>query len=159
MCEICLPIGSSLAKYLALSMVILVLTFLPDQLHAQAKGSWTKLDAQPADVRIIVHLRKGNPLTCTLRGTTDDEILVVVPSGNELRIPKSNITEITAAQTHNDSLKNGSMWGVSFGIGFGILNGKAQGTGAAVGAFGLYMVGGILIDRLHKSHEVLYKAR
>ena len=143
----------------SLFFMILILTFLPDQLHAQAKGSWTKLDAQPAGVRIIVHLRKGDPLKCTLGGTTENEVVVTVSSASELRIPKSNIAEITAAETHKDSLKNGSIWGVSLGVGFGIFNGKAQGTGAAVGAFGLYTVGGILIDWLHKSHEVLYKAQ
>jgi hypothetical protein len=150
----------AMRRALFMFVAILVLTCSPDQLRAQvAEGSWTKLDAKPAGVRIIVHLRKGNPLTCTLRGTTDNELLVTVPSANEMRILKSNIAEITTAETHNDSLKNGTLWGVSLGIGLGILNSKAQGAGAAVGAFGLYTVGGILIDRLHKSHEVLYKAR
>lgn len=143
-----------------LFVVILVLTFSADQLFAQvAKGSWTKLDDQPAGGGIIVHLKKGNPVTCTLRETTDNELLVAVPSSNEMRIPKSNIAQITTAETHNDSLKNGIVWGMSLGIGFGILNGKLQGAGPAVGTFGLYTAGGILIDWLHKSHEVLYKAR
>jgi hypothetical protein len=109
--------------------LVFVLTFSPNRLQAQVvKGSWTKLETQPAGERLVVSLRNGSRIVCTLRGTTNDELLVAVHSTDETRIAKSNVADVTTEAKQRDSLKNGAAWGLGLGIGFGVLNGHLRGT-------------------------------
>jgi preprotein translocase subunit YajC len=143
-----------------LLLLFLVLTFSPNRLEAQVvKGSWTRLDTRPAGERIVVRLRNGTGIICTLRGTTDNELLVAIHSTDEMRIAKTSVAEVTTEAKHKDSLKNGAAWGLGLGIGFGAANGALQGAAAAAGTVVTFTAGGIFIGWLHKVPEVLYKAR
>ena len=143
-----------------LLLMATVLTFSPNLLHAQVvRGSWAKMDAQPAGVRLIIRLYKGPRITCTLREITDTNLLVALDSSAEMRIAKGDVAEVTTQARHGDSLNNGAGYGLGLGIGFGILNGVLQGGAAAAGTIVGFTGWGVLIDWLHKGREVLYKAR
>ena len=149
-----------LRRFVLSTFLFVLLFFSAPQLQAQVvKGSWTKLDTRPAGERIIVTLHDRTRIVCTLRGTTENELLIAVHSTDEMRIAKTNVAEVTSEAKHKDSLNNGAAWGLGLGVGFGVPNGLSQGAAAGVGTVGIYTAGGILIDWLHKGREVLYKAR
>ena len=78
-----------------LFLLILVLTFSPNRLQAQVvKGSWTRLDTRPAGEGIVVRLHNGTRIICTLRGTTDGELLVAIHSTAEMRIAKTSVARL-----------------------------------------------------------------
>src|SRR5262245_36272792 len=95
------------------AFVVLVLTFSSTHVQAQVvKGSWAKLDGQPAGTRIVVRLRKGTRINCTFLRTSENELFVTVPSAGETTIAKGNVAEVTKEEKQKDSLKNGAAWGL-----------------------------------------------
>ena len=58
-------------------------------------------------------------------GSTADELILTTDSGNEIRIAKLDVREITTVQTYGDSLTNGALigGGIGLGVALGILCG------------------------------------
>jgi hypothetical protein len=139
-------------------------------------GRWEKLEALETGSKIIVFLRPGDRLECTLQENTEEYLVVSTEEERDLKLPKDTIEKITGPRVIEDSTGNGT-WigaGIGFGVGFASMvawekSKTASGyslaeenlgwalLGGTIGALGGALVGRA-IDAGTKSYEVLYSA-
>ena len=132
-------------------------------------GRWEKLDATTPGTEIIVRLNTGMTIESIFEGSNADEVILTAESGNEMSIAKSDILEITTAQTYGDSLTNGALIGGGIGLGVALavlaVAASSEGYvlesakwGAPLLGFGAGLGTGIAIDASREQREVLYRA-
>jgi hypothetical protein len=132
-------------------------------------GRWEKLDTTVVGTDIIVRLQNSMSIEGRFQRSTPEGITLLTDAGT-MQVAKANVREITTAQIHVDSLRNGALIGGGIGLGVALsllavaASGKgyvlesAKWAGPLVG-FGAGLGAGIAIDAGRKQREVLYRVR
>lgn len=155
----------------ALSMVLLS---LPTPLRADIiPGRWEKVEALGPDTSVIVKLKSGERIECSIEGVRPDALYLTDRSQREIRILKNEVREIITADAENDPVKDGVLWGLLIGgiggtaVGAATMGqlmqnegGSASGVAAASGMIGagIGALIGYVGDTVRKSRIVLYRA-
>jgi len=160
------------AKYF--TAVLVPLAILSATLQADTiPGRWELVDALKPGTPIIVHLKTGTRMECSLKTARQDVLELLDSTGRIFTVPKSAIQEVLGADKVSDSARNGLLWGALIGGGGGIAAGAATsklmtnegGSGASWTAqWGLVgaeigALAGYLGDSAKRSRPVLYSAR
>ena len=136
---------------------------------AVVPGRWEKVDSLPPGQQIIVTLKAGDSIECSLKESETDDLTVVTSTGSELKLAKSEVRKIVSAEKTGDSLLNGTLIGAGVGGAISILPFIIIGARSDVdlsaenmGLIGLLIGGGAAVglaaDAAIKGHEVLYQA-
>lgn len=134
-------------------------------------GRWEKVDALAADTEIEIKLKTGDRIKCSFESSEPDSLTILEPNGSVRIIPKSAVDTIESLNEYDDSgkdgLTKGLIAGLLSGMAFGaICSGKADSSETAF-CFGMgiiYGTGigagvGYMADKIHKGHELYYRAR
>src|SRR6266540_181864 len=102
---------------LGICILALVLPLSSVRLEAQViPNRWEKLDETVQGTEIIVRLQTRTTIEGAFQGSTPDQVIVVT-KGGAMKIAKTDVLEITTAQTYPDSLRNGALIGSGIGLG------------------------------------------
>jgi hypothetical protein len=135
---------------------------------AVVPGRWDKVDSLPPGQQIIVTLKAGDSIECSLKESGTSDLTVVTSTGRELKIAKSEVYRIVAEKS-KDSLLNGALIGAGVGLGIALAGLAAAGSGegevlssakvfAPLLGVGAGLGVGMAIDASRQRTEVLYQA-
>ncbi len=100
--------------------VCLLLLFHSVLLHADViPGRWEKVDSLPPGQQIIVTLKAGDIMECSLKESEADDLTVVTSTGSELKIAKSEVLLIVGEK--DDDVQDGTLKGLAAGFAGGAL--------------------------------------
>ena len=89
-------------------------------LNAQViPGRWEKVDSLPPGQQIIVNLKAGDSVECSLKESGADHLTVVISTGSELKIAKSEVLLIVGEK--DDDVRDGTLKGLGIGFAGGAL--------------------------------------
>ena len=134
-------------------------------------GRWEKVDLSAPGTEIVIRLKSGERIDCAFKNSTPQDLTIAGPDGSERRVPKSAVDSITSRREYRDPAGDGALKGLLAGLAAGVAFGAI--TSSKVDSserpflwgVGLFLGGGIgagagyVGDKLHKGHEVLYRAR
>ena len=149
------------------------LMLAPSTLRADViPGRWEIVDSLEPGTPIVIKLKAGDRIECSLKAVRPDSLELVESTGRETTILKSDVKEIVSLVKKGDSLRNGVLWGLVIGGAGGTAAGAAtskratneggSGVGWAaiwgsVGA-GIGALAGFLGDAARRSRPVFYRA-
>ncbi len=131
-------------------------------------GSWEKLEGLRSGSELVVTTKTGARLAGALKALTPGALTLTDSTGKELMIPRSEVGTIVAHA--RDDLANGALIGAGVGLITALtvlaIAGSRDGYvlpsakwGAPLLLSGLGGLGGVLVDRAHKSGRTVYVAQ
>ena len=131
-------------------------------------SAWEQVEALRPGSPLLITLKSGDRIDGAFEALRPETLALTDPAGTELSVPRSEVLKIVARGAR-DSLSNGALTGAAIGLGaaVAILAVIASGDGyvlpsAKWGApLLLSSVGGVVgavIDRAHRSQQLLYVA-
>jgi hypothetical protein len=131
-------------------------------------GRWNKVEAEKPGTGIIVMVRGGERIQCSLKSLSADMLTVVTLDATERKIPKTAVEKIVTLEKRSGPLWNGALIGAAipatfFGVTIaasGDLHRDDVGSAIALVALtaGIGAGIGVGIDALVKGQVTLYKA-
>jgi hypothetical protein len=131
-------------------------------------GRWEMVEALKTGTPIIVTIKAGDRIECSLDSTSSDDLTVSDREGIQRKLPKAGIIKIVSMEEYDDPVWDGPVYGLGIGFGLGALVGVAgasySGYKELIPVNGLLGAGiggaiGYIADRNHKGNKVLFKAR
>jgi hypothetical protein len=130
-------------------------------------GSWEKVEGLRMGSLLVVTLKSGDRLEGALKDLTLGGLTLTAPSGQEFKVPRSEVGRIVAKV--KDGLTDGGLIGAGVGLGAAMvvlaIAGSRDGYilpsakwGAPLLLSGLGSLGGMLVDRAHKRPQMVYVA-
>ena len=135
---------------------------------AVTPGSWKRVEAVRPGSPLLVLLKSGDRIDGAFKVLRAEMLALADPAGTELSVPRSEVLKIVARGA-GDNLSNGALIGAGIGLGAAVAILAVIGCGdgyvlpsAKWGApLLLSSVGGVVgavIDRAHRSQQLLYVA-
>jgi len=134
-------------------------------------GRWEKVDALTPGTEISVKLKSGERTDCAFKSSGPKVLILSEANGKERAIPKSAVDTIVSRKEYSDGAKDGFLRGLVVGLAAGAAFGAISsskvdsserpllwGAGLVLGA-GIGSGIGYAGDKMHKGHELLYRAR
>jgi hypothetical protein len=149
-----------------LSVLLMANTMVYSQGVEPPQGRWNKVEAEKPGTGLIVTVRGGELIQCSLKSLSGEMLTVVTLDAGERMIPKSAVEKIVTLEKRSGPLWNGALIGAAipatfFGIAFAA-SGDSSDAGAAAVAIlltaGIGAAIGTGIDAAVKGHVTLYKA-
>jgi hypothetical protein len=150
-------------------IVLASFLLLASTIQAQViPGRWEMVDALKTGMPIIVTLKAGDRIECSLDSTSPNDLTVSDREGIQRELPKAGILKIVSAEKYNDPVWDKPVYGLGVGFGLGALIGVAgasySGYKELITTNGLWGAGiggaiGYIAERNHRGNKVLFKAR
>ncbi len=148
-----------------LSVVLLANTMMYGQEAEIPQGRWNKVESEKPGTAIIVTVRGGEEIQCSLKSLSADTLAVVTLEATERKIPKAAVEKIVTLEKRSGPLWNGAIIGAAIPATLGILainaggSTSCRGCAAAVAVWtGIGAAIGVGIDAAVRGQITLYKA-